>query len=211
MSATACQDSLKFFGKISASVSHEIKNVFAVINEAAGLLEDFTLMAEKGMPIEPEKLKRVANSVQGQIQRGDAIVKNMNALAHSTDEVAQKVDLVEIIALTVRLATRMADMKQMSLEIGECEPATAVINPFGLIQTLHGAIATALESMAPRASLLLAMTCDEKDVIITLSVPEQGINLKVDEALTDMAQRLNISVMGNATSGGLDLCLERAD
>jgi hypothetical protein len=31
---------LQFFGKISASVSHEIKNVLAVIGENAGLLED---------------------------------------------------------------------------------------------------------------------------------------------------------------------------
>ena len=46
------RESLQFFGKISASVSHEIKNVFAVINEAAGLLEDFTIMVDKGMPIE---------------------------------------------------------------------------------------------------------------------------------------------------------------
>ena len=31
---------LQFFGKVSASISHELKNVLAIINENAGLLED---------------------------------------------------------------------------------------------------------------------------------------------------------------------------
>jgi hypothetical protein len=42
---------------MTASISHEIKNVMAIINESAGLLEDYSLMAEKGMPIDPERLK----------------------------------------------------------------------------------------------------------------------------------------------------------
>ena len=39
---------LQFFGRMSASISHEIKNVLAIINENAGLLEDFSLMADRG-------------------------------------------------------------------------------------------------------------------------------------------------------------------
>ena len=31
---------LFFFGKMSASISHELKNVLAIINENAGLAED---------------------------------------------------------------------------------------------------------------------------------------------------------------------------
>lgn len=212
MSSTASDNliGLRFFGKISASVSHEIKNIFAVINEAAGLVEDFTLMTEKGMPIEPERLKRVANSIQGQIQRGDAIVKNMNALAHSTDEDIQKVDLVEALSLTVSLATRMADMKQTKLELGDCDPASAIVHKFSVIQLLHGAIAIALESMAPHATLLLSLAAGDA-ATISISIPGQGINLKPDDALLCLAQQLNISVASNEINGGLDLTLERVD
>jgi hypothetical protein len=38
---------LQFFGKMSASISHEIKNVMAIINENAGLLEDLTVDERK--------------------------------------------------------------------------------------------------------------------------------------------------------------------
>jgi len=210
-SASDNRASARFFGKVSASVSHEIKNVFAVINEAAGLIEDFTIMAEKGMPIEPKKLKRVANSIQGQVQRGDAIVKNINALAHSTDEDAKKVDLITVLELTLSLAMRMADMKQMKLEMGECESASTVIDQFGLIQVLYKAIAQTLELMAPSATLIMSITTDETDAIISYVVPDQDIALKLDDAVLDLAQQLNISIQNNTVNGSLDLRLKRVD
>ena len=142
------RDGLKFFGRISASVSHEIKNVFAVINEAAGLIEDFTLMAERGMPLQPDRLKGAANSIQGQIRRGDGIVKNMNAFAHSTDEDVREVNLAETLSLTVALTTRLADMQQIRLTTGDCEPVSLAANPFDLMQLLHSSIAAALDCLS---------------------------------------------------------------
>ena len=54
----------QFFGKISASISHDIKNVLAVLNENAGLLEDLVLMAEKGASFNHERVKSLANSMR---------------------------------------------------------------------------------------------------------------------------------------------------
>ncbi len=54
---------LQFFGEMSASISHEIKNVLAIVNENAGLLEDLTLMADRGKPIDPARLKTHGGSV----------------------------------------------------------------------------------------------------------------------------------------------------
>jgi hypothetical protein len=41
-------ESLAFFGKINASISHELKNVMAIISETAGLLKDLSDMAATG-------------------------------------------------------------------------------------------------------------------------------------------------------------------
>ena len=62
---------LQFFGSISASISHELKNVLAIVNENAGLLEDFTLMADRGKPIDPARLKIMAAAVKRQVGRAD--------------------------------------------------------------------------------------------------------------------------------------------
>ena len=49
-------EGVRFFGEMSASISHEIKNVLAIINENAGLLQDMVMMIEKGSPLSPERL-----------------------------------------------------------------------------------------------------------------------------------------------------------
>jgi len=64
-------EGLRFFGKISASISHELKNTFAVINENAGLLEDFSVMAEKGIPMDPARLMKLGGTIRKQICRED--------------------------------------------------------------------------------------------------------------------------------------------
>jgi hypothetical protein len=46
-------DSLAFFGKVNASISHELKNVMAIISETAGLLGDLSEMARGGHPSIP--------------------------------------------------------------------------------------------------------------------------------------------------------------
>lgn len=56
---------IQFFGKMSASISHEIKNVLAVINENAGLLEDICFMADRGKPIDTPRLKKNSGRCQG--------------------------------------------------------------------------------------------------------------------------------------------------
>ena len=69
---------LKFFGGVVASISHEIKNRLAIINENAGLLEDLVLMSERGMEIDSERLKRLADSLKNQVSTADGIIKKMN-------------------------------------------------------------------------------------------------------------------------------------
>ncbi len=124
---------LQFFGKMSASISHEIKNALAIINESAGLLEDFTLMADKGMPIDPERLKTLAVKVMRQIRRADGIVKNMNKFAHSVDESVKSVELGEILELVASLSGRFASMQGVTLEPNPpAKPVRITTRPFFL-------------------------------------------------------------------------------
>lgn len=106
---------LHCFGSISASITHELKNTLAIINENAGLLEDLSTMAEKGRPLEPARLKSLAADIGKQIQRADGIIRNMNRFAHSADETFKCIDLAETLALTVALSSRLAAMKNITL------------------------------------------------------------------------------------------------
>ena len=105
------ESGLQFFGKMTASISHEIKNVLAIINENAGLLEDLALMADRKASLEPQRLNNMSQTVMKQVSRADTIVKNMNRLAHSVDESIKSIDLNDILELLVALSNRFASMR----------------------------------------------------------------------------------------------------
>jgi signal transduction histidine kinase len=128
---------LQFFGQISASISHEIKNVLAIINENAGLLEDFTLMADRGIPIDPARLKVMAEAVKKQIGRADGIIQNMNRFAHSIDQTITTVDLAQTIELVIALTARLAAMRGIRVDLQLPEnPVTFQTAPFFLMNLL---------------------------------------------------------------------------
>ena len=106
---------LKFFGTVTASISHEIKNVLAIVGENAGLLSDLTFMAEKGTPINLERVAKIADTLQRSVKRSDGIVKNLNTFAHSIDHDENTVDLSELIAFASRLFARFANMRGVTL------------------------------------------------------------------------------------------------
>jgi C4-dicarboxylate-specific signal transduction histidine kinase len=128
---------LQFFGRISASISHEIKNVLAIVNENAGLLEDLTLMADRGKPIDPARLKLMAATVKKQIGRADGIIQNMNRFAHSIDQPIKTVELNPTLELTIALTARFAAMRgvRVDLQLPANQPVIPTA-PFFLINLL---------------------------------------------------------------------------
>jgi signal transduction histidine kinase len=126
-------EGFKFIGKINASMSHEIKNVLAIINEKAGLLEDFLLMAEKGMPVDPGRFRALSGKIQTQVKRADKIVINMNTFAHSADETCKTVEIGQAFDFVAALSARLVSNRGINLEIlPEAGPVTIITNPFFL-------------------------------------------------------------------------------
>lgn len=124
---------LSFFSKVSASISHEIKNSLAVMNESAGYLEDVTLMARKGAPLDPERLGTLASTMLKQVQRADTIVKNMNRLAHSLDEDYRRLDINELVDLMAHLSERTVVTKGFRLSVVRSDqPVVVRTHPFFL-------------------------------------------------------------------------------
>ena len=122
---------LHFFGKMSATNCHDIKNALAIINENIGLLQDFILMSEKGMAIDPERLKTLAEKVVKQVWRADGFVKNMSRFAHSIDEPVVNVDLNEILELVKMLSSRFVSMRGVTLRPEpSTNPVMVTTNPF---------------------------------------------------------------------------------
>jgi len=170
---------LQFFSQISASISHEIKNVLAIINENAGLLEDFTLMADRGIPIDPARLKAMAEAVKKQIGRADGIIKNMNRFAHSIDQAITTVDLAQTIELVIALTARLAAMRgvEVALQLPE-NPVKLQTAPFFLMNLLWLCL-----------DFSMSASGDDKQVELVVEAAENSIRIRY-RRLTGLAEAL---------------------
>jgi signal transduction histidine kinase len=133
-SDTIGKNGLQFYSKISSSMSHDIKNTLAIINENAGLLDDFTLMADQGVSIDPERLKALAANITKQVGRANKITTQMSQLAHSLDQPVSDVDLTETLRLFISLTGRLSRMRNVTMDIRDSShPVKVETSPFFLM------------------------------------------------------------------------------
>ena len=128
---------LRFFGMMTASISHEIKNVLAIINENAGLMCDLTQMMMKSGAVDLERIHSLAGRFGAQVIRADNIIRNLNQFAHSIEEPLKEIDLRDSLELAVALSHRFASMRGVTLDL--ClsdEPIDIKTNPFFLINLI---------------------------------------------------------------------------
>jgi len=111
-----------FFGKITAGITHEIKNVLAIIQESSGLMEDILDVTENGTFSHKDKFIKSLNRIHRQIQRGIDITSRLNRFAHSPDQCPASLDLNEIAEHMVLLASRFARLKNVVLESSPSNP-----------------------------------------------------------------------------------------
>jgi C4-dicarboxylate-specific signal transduction histidine kinase len=157
---TPAESGLRFFGSISGTISHELKNVLAIINENAGLLEDLALLAGRGTALDPERLISIATKVKNQVERGGGILKNLNQFSHSLDETFRAVELNETIELFLKLTERFAAMRGVAVKARYApDPLQVRTAPFYLINLLWLCLDFALN--AAGADNLVEITADK--------------------------------------------------
>jgi signal transduction histidine kinase len=112
-----CKDKeIAFFGKITAGITHELKNVLAIIRESSGLMGDIISISPEAIIKYQEKIQNSLVKIKDQIERGVDLTDRLNKFAHSTDETLSKIDLQETIGQLVTLAQRFARLKHIELK-----------------------------------------------------------------------------------------------
>lgn len=151
---TLSGEGFQFIGRMTASVTHEIKNALAVIRENAGLMEDLIDMGERKGGVDPARIRRLAGKIGKQAMKADGIVQNMNRFAHSMDEPVAEVDLGEMVQLLTTLSSRLAAMREITL--GTRVPDTPVwihTRPLFLETLLWGCLDFAMAMSGPEKRL----------------------------------------------------------
>ncbi|MFZ2446150.1 MAG: hypothetical protein WAW37_07330 [Syntrophobacteraceae bacterium] len=147
---------LAFFGKIAAGVTHELKNVLAIINESNGLMSDLLAMAKDSPMPHRDRFLRSVSKIEDQVRRGVEITSRFNRFAHSVDHRVASVDLNEVLDQTVGLAQRFARLKNIEIKAARSPgPIFITIFPFRLQMALTRAIEACIGLMGALGAIVL--------------------------------------------------------
>ena len=138
-----------FFGAIGAGLSHELSNVFNIINELSGLQQDILAAAAQGGTAGPARVNDLAARIKAQVGRGEEINRSLHRLSHSVDEPDATFDLGETLALFGSLAARAARLAEVTFEVRP--PPTPMAHrgdPFALLLILHACFRAAIAAAA---------------------------------------------------------------
>ena len=150
-------EDLAFFGKVNASISHELKNILAIISEAAGLLNDLTELATKGQKFELEMMKTCSQDIVEEIQRGFATIKQMNAFSHSMDDPLKRVNLTADLGLMINLAGFLSFASKVHFDPPQEAAPIVLTCPWRLQNLIYQSLVYAFESVGPDGEIQVSL------------------------------------------------------
>lgn len=195
-------EGLKFFGKMNASISHELRNSLAVINENAGLIKDLILFSEKGHTLDIGKISGRVDKVLEQVRKTDSIVDNMNRLAHSVDNAFMKVNTSEYLEFVIKLMERFATMKGVSLrpELPE-ETIEVTTFPFLLENLLYLCLDWAIENPSEEKTIIISIQKKEDRIQFNFKGMFPGIKKDSITGSKDILEKLGATIINDSNSG----------
>jgi hypothetical protein len=111
---------LKYIGAVTASLSHEINNVLAIVGELSGLIDDLVEGAPEGR-LDPVRFKTIGEKIARHVERGKGQVSILNRFAHSVDDSWSTFEAGESVAAVVAVCDRFARLAKVELRLDGAE------------------------------------------------------------------------------------------
>ncbi len=154
-----------FMGKVTSAMTHEVKNVLAIIRESAGLAQDLLVAAEDKTFPNKERFSRIMDKIDKQVQRGAEIVSTLNSFAHVPDYEVRNEDLNSVLDQMLLLSGKLSRTNGVKFLIEENTKSVFLeADPLKSRMTLY----RVLEFLAPLtgkgSEILMKSTKSEKGI-----------------------------------------------
>jgi signal transduction histidine kinase len=181
---------MAFLGKITASMTHEIKNTYAIILESSGLLTDLLTLSQQDSFPPKEKFHRVLGTIDEQVRRGVVLATRLNQFAHSMDEPVATVKVGDLLELVVALMQRLARRRGIELQVIPSSGEISITSdPFRLQLVLASVIEELADALESGGKIILQAPPMPQEVTILLEVQGQKKG-----ALEDVRENLSASL-----------------
>ncbi|SDP46212.1 hypothetical protein [Desulforhopalus singaporensis] len=186
----------------SASISHEIMNILAIINESAGLLEDLSLMAAPDEGIPAERITTTAAAIMKQVSRANQIMKWFNKLAHCGDAPRARTDIAGTIQLVVALANRQAAMKKLSVSTGDLSTAEIESDLLCLVSLLYMVLRRLYETVGTEGEISIAAKPEGSDITVSFTAHHRNEQVNLNSFPNHREKTLAAHLKANFSHNG---------
>jgi len=196
-----------FMSAVTASMTHELQNVLAIINECRGLISD-VLALNSGVKL--KRMDMIAKSLQmitEQIERGKHLSGGLNRFAHAHEDFANGADLNRIVQQMGILVERIARLRKCEFVISLAkEPVVAAGNGVLLMLTVFEAMRACLASVeSGPIHVQVSRDGDRGSVHFFLSDSGEIAKNALSADLWSVAGQLTAEIELDAANRGLDL------
>jgi len=105
---------VRFWGRVTAGLGHELNNVLAIVDGHAGLQEDL-LSLGGGCEKHAGRLGDAAEGIGTQVRRGKELTTLLRSLAHSADAELEPLDVDRRLGEAIQLCRRFAGFGSVEL------------------------------------------------------------------------------------------------
>jgi C4-dicarboxylate-specific signal transduction histidine kinase len=191
-------EGLAFFGRMNAAISHDMKNVLAIINETASLLDELMELQQAGqIEPNPDKLRTLSRRIVQQVERGQNVITNMNAFAHSIDVPVREIDLARIMNVMAVLSRHFATGKTLDLDLPDEGPRVTT-HPFFLNDLIHHTLNFAIAAAGPEKRIGIAVKAGDGGGEILLSGLAKVERTFPSEIAATLARALGVRISVDA-------------
>lgn len=195
--AIICRETLQYFKTMLPLFSHEAKNVLAVINENAGLMTDYILMAQKGKTLDLERLSSLSTSISKQVARFNTLITDVRQAAHGIDHNPQTVCLVQHVRQVSELLSTKAAMQSVQFHVSAMEePMLIHTRPLLLLHIMWVCLDYAMQTSEQGRHVGLSLEKRGENALVLMSgidklKPESITTIMPDEQRNILLSALN--------------------
>jgi len=159
-----------FLGRITASVSHDIQNVLAIIKETSGLMEDFFLMQQSGgLENFDAKVGKCLQTIKKQTYRGVDLTSGLNGFAHTSDVHQISIGIFGTLNRLISIAQRLFNQKGVDVSLMECPtPCSILTDPVLFQMTVFSCIECLIDIIGAKKAVSLDIQASEHGLAIRI-------------------------------------------
>jgi hypothetical protein len=167
-------DEFEVVAKIVAGVTHQLNNVFSIVDEISGSIQDTINL---GGNLTAENLKKKLDKISHHSQRGKVLVKSLNRFVHLRDTTFRETDIIELLEDFVLLHSHFINQK--GFRFATCfeeEKKLVFCSPFYLFYACHQIVWNFLNIKNENSEIKISVSggADSLKIVFSTILPKES-------------------------------------